>query len=564
MRQADKAASWLKCKLKAKSCKELAEKFNYKCPAECNVTTPLALPHTTPLHTGLNWLFITINNNIYYEDEYRNKIKVCSEYVSSTKINDQYENYWGHSVYFKNTFNYIKIAGESKKNILTSLERIGIKIYDRNLAYQYVVDAGNRDSTNEIPVILTGTPHAGWVENNLPAPYTLPYRRHTNIAMSPFLFGPSYKNGFNCSGTAKEYLQELSRIQLDNNMILALAATLAGPLLRLTESPSFAIHLWGGTPEYRRQIIKLVSSIWGNSYFAVSFSHLSENIGEIAAAHNDNTILLNVNQSVSQTKAHNLLKSLLSGTSSDTDYGSSLRHIILSVGPNPIQVKNQEARIINFELKNIIPTNFDHTKTFTNNHGHLGPTFIQKISPTTIRDIFNSKRASFQSKLNSKQQEPAIIFTVLKTAIEIACNTKLLPIHAENAFNMIDQIFINWRTNRTETEQNAIKQVLHTMQRHHQNARFEDSTKCCPGTKYDGYRFTESNRQGILFPTQKFKTLFCATVKPKRLAELLLNEEMLVQDRNGSLSSSHWVKSLRKSVRGYFIQFPQKITDKET
>lgn len=560
MRGADKKHDFIKKIDTNLSCKEIEKMFPDMCSADCKVTSPVVLPYLALVFSGPRDTFWQDKEFVYYKTEYGQDVKVCSSYMLVSNINDPHGNYWGYTARFKDeTYGIVKISEESKRGVLTNLELLGVKVFDKNLTYQYALSVGDGMYGGRV-LSISGTNTAGWRDSC----YSLPHRRNTVPFSLPFLFGPQYINVFRVSGIPTEYYQDLASMHFDSNVVLAMSAALSGPLLRLIEEPSFVVHFWSDNSDFRKQILSLVSHVWGGSQFVYSFTRLSEEIGEVAAAHNDNLILLNLDKSISQTKVHNLFQSLLSGSSSDAPYGASLRHAVLSVGTSPVKLKEQDSRIINIELKRLNLANPVRSDLFVRSYGHLGVSFINSLlNDQGITDSFHRNNNDFVAKAKGRKQvSGASIFAVLKTGLEAACRYNLLPVGCCDARGQIEQSFSNWATFRTETERDAVEHVLKVLEESYTNLNFGDSAICRTNVDYYGYRFTEEGRHGIHFPLAKFEALFCCTVGRNKLAELLLSDKILVPDKHGNLSSSHWIKGLQKSIRGYFLQLPRKKVSK--
>ena len=378
----------------------------------------------------------------------------------------------------------------------------------------------------------------------------------------PFLSGPGYKTKHDLSGTLDGWLDGLKGDPFNDWEHLALAVAFAGPLLRLVHCPSFVVHLWGGTPEARKHMLRLACSVWGNQYFAHGFASISDEIGPVAAAHNDGLIAINFSESVSDTKARNLLKRLLGGCPLDAPYGSTLRHAILSTGKKPVKVDNGEWQIMNLELPNprCIPQR--NIAQFRANYGHAGKRVVEYLLRVMGGDDLNAqvnhvKQGSVVARLKTIAEPCSRLLATIQIALGRGYEALGYPVGMAGA-ESFERLWPLWLRGRTEVEREAVLQVMDFMRTGACPERLGDAAKCLTHVDYDGYRFTEGKMRGVLFPTKKFKELFCAAVAPKRLAELLYADGLLVKGEKGGFTSPRWIPGLKRALRGYFLRLPRR------
>ncbi|QJB57385.1 DUF927 domain-containing protein [Pseudodesulfovibrio sp. zrk46] len=567
MREADYASSWLTHDMPSKHCEDLAQRFQYTCPTNCGVTTPLALPYMPAEAVGPASLFFNDGKYVYLAVDGRPEAgeRICTYYQAMQTLRDEYGEYWGYTLSPDQGRSYysLKIAGESKKAILFSLEKIGIKVFKKDLAYQFalsVEELGIADLKG--PVLSQGSTHAGWSQFGNILTYSFPYKQFFEMPTAPFLYGDSYKCRHVFSGNLEQWGQALKVQPIPDVLLLGLAVSLAGPLLRPINCSSFVVHLWGGTSVQRKHVLKVASSVWGGRSFVQSYSAVSEHIGEIAAAHNDGLIAINFNDSISQTKVRNLLRRLLNGDTLDTSYGSRLRHAILSTGQAPVKTGKGDECIINIELPNVLGEQVGKLLDFEQHYGHAGPHFIRYLLNVSCDELVaqQERTSTYLSKKGRATTDIASrLFSAMSVALIRTSESLNFPLAITTVSDAFERLFIDWTMNRTENEKEAVRRVVDFIQKESVSARMGDAVRCQKGIDYDGYIFADERVKGVFFPTAQFKALFCDTVSSKRLAELLYSDGLLVRGADGRFDASRWVPGLKRARRGYFVRQPRLI-----
>jgi len=565
MRESDYASSWLNHDLRCKYCEELAQKFQYKCPTDCGVTSPFAFPFMPTDFAGPFSLFFSDEKYVYHTTDGKADAgeRVCSFYQAIQSLQDEYGEYWGYTMTpdHGRTFIPVKIAGDSKVAVLSSLEKAGVKIFKRDLAYQFALSVEDWGTIINGPMpLVQGRNHAGWTESMGYPVYSFPYRRYFEKPTVPFLHGGTYKGRYGQSGTLENWVQTLSRQALPDVMFLALAASCAGPLLDLIDCPSFGVHFWGGDSQYRKHVLRLAGSVWGGPRFAQSYLSLSMNLGEVVAAHNDSLIAVNISESVSQTRSRNLLQNILGGTSQDGQFGAPLKCVVVSTGKEPVKAGDDGTLILNFELPKAACVDWNKCSGFESNYGHVGPMVVRglqcNLSENDLIACVERLRDAFPIK--SVDSSVRQVFAVLNFALIRTSQILGLPLTITAVSNSFDRLLVGWAKKRDQFEQDAVDRVVNFIKDTANSARIGDAQKCVKHIDYDGYRFVDGRLKGILFPTKKFKKLFCDTVAPKRLAEMLHTDGLLITGKDGGLSYLRWIPSLGKSARGYYVRWPKK------
>jgi hypothetical protein len=225
-------------------------------------------------------------------------------------------------------------------------------------------------------------------------------------------------------------------------------------------------------------------------------------------------------------------------------------------------VDNGEWQIINLELPNPCCIPQRNTAQFRFNYGHAGKCVVEHLVRVMGGDDLNAqveyvKQGSVVARLKSIAEPCSRLLATIQIALGRGYEAFGYPGSMAGA-ESFERLWPLWLRGRTEVEREAVLKVMDFMRTGACPERLGDAAKCLAHVDFDGYFFTEGKMRGVLFPTKKFKELFCATVTPKRLAELLYTDGLLVKGEGGGFTRPHWIPGLRRALRGYFLRLPRR------
>lgn len=329
---------------------------------------------------------------------------------------------WQNVVVEKNT-----VASKSK---IIQLANTGVEVNENNAKelITFLADVINLN-TQEIPV-NKGITHLGWIENEF-VPYTSEFKYDGEDS-----FKNIYKN-VREKGDYKIWKEEIGRIrEKSKTMHFIIASSFASPLIELLQINPFIVHLWGKSSTGKTVALMIAMSIWGNPRVGQLVSNLnSTNVGferlsaflknipfagdELQSIKNRftdfNELIYRLTQGEGKTRG-----TINGGVEEKLKWNCAF----LTTGEEPITsdfskegVKNRVIEIE--ENKKIVENGNQVVNIITENYGHAGKEFIQKLPNVEILKQKHSELCQKIKKENvtSEKQINAIATVLLADKI---------------------------------------------------------------------------------------------------------------------------------------------------
>ncbi|WP_319760599.1 DUF927 domain-containing protein [Maridesulfovibrio sp.] len=582
MRASDEAFKGLDTRsISVCKCSELQQIFGTKCPENCGVTTPLALPYSCSGFEYETISFQVSSDGVYAclpESMGGGRKRLSAEAYVEKKMYDPVRQQWAYQIWFKDSSSAehrVNVLCEDigKADFCKSLRLRGLKISPHNdcenLFKSYILEEKNRLGST-LPTNLL-VDRAGWYDSLYVFPKEI-HRTYAGIDQDPnfnFQYGfiPSkrvtnpyaYKDGVDQAG--------LLTGQYISAVLFVYGTALAGIYLRLYDLPSCAFHFWGGTHSQRRTISHLASSLWGTQAFVRNFQNTQDHLEDILRLHNDSLLCFGEIDAKYARKYMLLLKRIFAAGEASHDY-QSFRHVSISTGERQLKATDDldkyKQRIINIELDECFPEITEDVCFGT--YGVISSLFIKEVES----ELVLQKRCLVSPKTNmgpesyfesirpipeeDEHKNIANLFSVIVSIGELLAVKGMVNI-ACDAFDfksMFSKYYGDWFQKRTRVEKKALSEMV-GMFSVPGKLQIESIDTPAPLRELDGYRFCDKRRELCLILTPKFELLFCRTIPKKEFAELLKGEGILVPDKKGGLTTAKWLPGQRKSVRGYVL-----------
>lgn len=202
---------------------------NYECDANgVHYGTDVIVPHPImplAIYSNLETQMEKISIGFYKSEQWKNIVVERGIVANASKIT--------------NLANYgIEVTSETAKKLVRFLSEV--------VASNYKV----------IPRIKSVS-HLGWVDGRF-----TPYEESIKIDNEAnFRF---ISESIKASGSLEEWISIIRPLRENLILRLVMAASAAAPLVKLTHSNSFILHLWGGTGSGKTVALMAAASIWGN------------------------------------------------------------------------------------------------------------------------------------------------------------------------------------------------------------------------------------------------------------------------------------------------------------
>lgn len=326
------------------------------------------------------------------------------------------DNKWQNVVVEKNT-----IAGKSK---IIQLANTGIEVNENNAKelITFLADVINLN-TQEIPA-NKGITHLGWINNEF-VPYTKEFKYDGEES-----FKNIYKN-VTAKGNYKTWKDEIGKIRKKSKtMHFIIASSFASPLIELVQINPFIVHTWGKSSTGKTVALMVAMSIWGNPKVGqlvnnlnstnVGFERLSSFLKNIPFAGDElqsiknrftdfNELIYRLTQGEGKTRG-----TINGGVEEKLKWNCAF----LTTGEEPITsdfskegVKN---RVIEIEENNKLIENGNKVvNIITQNYGHAGKEFIQKLPDIDTLKQMHSEIVNKIKNDNSEKQTNAIATILL-------------------------------------------------------------------------------------------------------------------------------------------------------
>lgn len=367
----------------------------------------------------------------------------------------------------------------------------------RNELINYIMTHPVRDK-------LIAVEQTGWYENNFILPKQILGKGNITY-QSEHCTGDDYP----CKGTLSGWQSEIGQYCQDNiPLMVSVCAALAGPLLNLlNRQQGGGIHWVGDSSCGKSTAVEVAASVWGGPDFVRSWSATVNGLEGIAAKRNDTCLILDEIDEASPYEIGKIAYMLANGQGKQRAgrIGQARnikrwRLITLSTGERTLMsIMNQIGKRTNagqlVRLINI-PAKYeygcfsnlhgfesgralsDHLKAQrTNNYGHLGPSFINKLLDQDIDIVclFDNINQLFNKKTNTHlEQRASSLFAIIALAGELATQYKLVPWQSDEAIEACMLAFKRAQEflGPSQTEDSQILQSISEFIARHGDSRF--------------------------------------------------------------------------------------------
>jgi hypothetical protein len=561
------------------------------------------------------WLF-AIQKHHRKNEALESKLQLSTAFDVTAEIRDENQTHWGYQLFHSrtkpNTQEYrivqdiiIKTDDILKNNFLKILAKYGIQIPNigdprtkqaiRKYIFNYASVAYEAkamkmiENPNEKFWTIRLTQKAGWNDESYASPIEksiLPNNINPNDAFEFYtpLFTFCFHNKFRLlnpyvkKGTLvdwkKEYLPE--PVAIEN--LLVCGISLFPLLLKKSNLSTCVFHIWGGNKAHRKRLTHLASSVWGDpEKFIYKIDYLEENFKNICLLHNDSLICIS---EISELSIQRYLRLLYQFAFEELPFktgDTTTKHVFLSSGEDPIPLPHAKKSgghpiIINIKTDGIEPRG--ETSIAETPFGCLATALVLRIlfhppplpNPYELNyaeDFKKSMNSTFIKRNKSTIKEiEKISFKILQTSMVIM---EMPPTYNPGSnftetykIKLLDY-FNQSLENRTKDEKSAVASIKDYLKAYGHSRLINSNVLIADRrseNNIDGFYIIIKDQMFALILTECFDRLFCKYISKKRLAELLLEEKILKRGKNGAFSSTHWIKGLRKSRRGYLLRLP--------
>ncbi|MBA57196.1 MAG: RNA helicase [Pseudomonadales bacterium] len=284
-------------------------------------------------------------------------------------------------------------------------------------------------------------------------------------------------------GTLKGWQASLGRYCEGNPLLmLAVCASLAGPLLFHVRRSGGGINFYGKSSTGKTSAIEAASATWGNpETFKKTWRATSNGLEGIAAQHNDTTLILDELGQSSPFDVGNTVYMVDQGTgktranrSGATRKAKRWRVVLLSSGEIKLTTHMQEAgkrakagqeiRLLDVAANRTYGA-WDHLhglpdgRTFSDtiqkaarqHYGHAGPVFIEKLIQSGEADQLDTALAAITEQFpatTGQECRAAERFALAALAGELAIEWEILPTAPGSALEHIKSLYLEWAAER--------------------------------------------------------------------------------------------------------------------
>lgn len=593
-------------------CNDLNKQFGCGCKLDCGVTTPIALsfknikgPHLINYIEDQGWLYLTTNDN----PGPNFKTKLCKKFFVTGVVRDEFYKNWGCSLYFK--FNdessprpmiiekrmVIKTDEILKKEFFSKLDKLGVQI--QNGRSKQVQDSIRKYIFHCVALKSATSPQfkeyeatfkSGWHDKFYVSPINKVISYQDDVSESnPFQRLPEEILYYKPRGILNPFVQKGTMIKWANEYIapkktppppvlieklLICGISLLPLRLKSDNLPSCIFHIWGQNKKDRSRALRLAASIWGDpDKFIYKIGYIEKNIEKISLLHNDSLICVS---EISEQSYQQYLRLIYRLTFDEIPFKTAdiiTRHVLLSSGEEPILLSKKRGGssppiVINIRINEITSKNdvLEGMESFGCVTGEALKTISSESYgvPRPFELNFHKEFNSFVNSMFSKKNK-LLKETIRKVSFHVL---KLSRITAEKVYHdhFFDNLGDSFKNrlfdylnqsldNRSEKEKEALITVKQYLENHGYPKLINEDI-FTPDVNYvvDGYFIKIKKRVFALILTERFNELFCKNISKKRMAQLLFEDGILKSGKNGSLSTSKWIKGLRKSRRGYLLK----------
>lgn len=320
----------------------------------------------------------------------------------------------------------------SSNNEIVKLASQGIEVTSSSakLLVQYLSDLIN---FNKIPQVK-GASNLGWIDGKTFIPYA------DNITYDG---GENFKYLFESiteTGSFETWQAMTAKIRNNLFVRLAMAASFASPIIKLLETLSFVVHLWGKTGDGKTICLRVSASIWGNSEIGklvVSLNSTENNVLSCAAFQKNLPVFRDEMETIKLTRWETydkLIYTFTEGVNRGRNHGNDsiaptswLCNLITS-GEEPMIKFNSGGgasnRTVQMEVDKAIFTGnaAEVIECINNNYGAAGKKFITALINTGRSELKRIYKESFKAILDLQYttDKQALSMAMILTADKIA------------------------------------------------------------------------------------------------------------------------------------------------
>lgn len=319
---------------------------------------------------------------------------------------------------------------------------------------------------------------------------------------------------FTTNGSLQGWRQEIGRLCAGNRwLVLAVAAALAGPVLKLVSRPGVGIHFVGDSSQGKSTLLHASTSVWGGLGFMRTWRATSNGLEGVAAALNDTALILDEISEAPPADVGAIVYSIGNGTGkSRAGRNGKAREVakwrlsLISSGEKTLATimgeagksvnAGQDVRMLEIpavrsfgvldELHGLedgaAVSNRIRAAANEEHYGHLGPAFVERL----IADGRDFRKAHKEYvadpgfiACHPLEVRAAEALALIALAGELATEYGLTGWTKGEALDAAVEAFKKWKEFRGEgqTETRRILQAVETFIDRHGDSRFSDAAK---------------------------------------------------------------------------------------
>lgn len=289
--------------------------------------------------------------------------------------------------------------------------------------------------------------------------------------------GPVSASPYGQSGTLEAWQEEVAKRAIGNpNLIVAISAALAGPLLRKFNVEGGGLHWFGPTTTGKTTSLECAQSVWGGSSYRRTWRSTVNALEGAALLHTDTVLVVDEIHQVNALELDSAIYALINGYGKGradklggTKPVAHWRVMVLSSGEVSSEVQlaqgginvraGQILRFLDIPISGDFGA-FDSLHGLTGgavfadtlreaasaHYGHAGPLFVRRLidSGEDLREDLALVTGDFETE-NNMQRRVARIFSIVALAGETAAVWGVVPWPADTAREAACLLFGRWQ-----------------------------------------------------------------------------------------------------------------------